>query len=371
MVFETVSAPHVNVNDLEMTVVDWLVKPWDAVEKNQMICEVETTKSTLGVESPVKGFVYPVVKKGMLVKVGEPLAHIFAKADPKQLEELKITKSSSRDVPITHKARALMDEFGLTVADFPRFTNITSDTVIAKIRELKPEPQKVSSSEVEKGVGSLTIDSTSIVLYGEKNLALLALDALRAGKNLHPVAWIDASGHEKSFYDLPVLPPDALGALVKKGLKNIFLCAPGIHKEQQLKVAEALKLQVISVIHPSAEVSSFAQLGQGVFLGARVVIGPDVTIGDFSQVLCAATIAHHSRIGKFVTIADGTHVGGNVSIGDGTLIGIGVNINKRVTIGKDATVVSGATVIDDVKDNAVLRISYKLVHEADEKLNID
>ena len=116
-------------------------------------------------------------------------------------------------------------------------------------------------------------------------------------------------------------------------------------------------MEVISAIHPSAVVSGMARLGKGVFIGAQATIGPDVAIGDFSQVLSGATVAHHCKLGKYVSVSDGAHLGGNVSVGDCALIGIGANINKRITIGKNAVVVSGATVIDHVPDDYTVRLN--------------
>ena len=158
------------------------------------------------------------------------------------------------------------------------------------------------------------------------------------------------------------MPPQALPLLKKKGLKNIYICGQNLDiKEKERREAKSLGLNILSVVHPSADVSPLARLGEGVFIGAHVAIGPEVEVGDFSQVLSGATVAHHSRVGKFVTIADGTHVGGNVTVGDSSQVGIGVNINKRIIIGRNAAIVSGATVVDHVPDNTVCRLNSEFV----------
>ena len=357
MPFETIVAPHVNVNDLEMIIVEWLVKPWQFVNKGEPICEVETTKSVLAVESTHTGYIYPLVQEKKLVKVGEPLAHVFSDNNPAQLEAIKKTSSGEKAM-VSKKAQELMKEFGLTVADFPMFSTISSETVVAKIRELKTQEISRNEKDVKQILDHLQIQKNSVAIYGEKNQALLAMDAFQAEGKMIPVGYINSFYKENEFYGLPVISRETLEQLRKKGLQYIYVCGQDAKvKQEQEKECAALGLEIVSVIHPSASVSKFARLGKGVFIGAKAAIGPDVEIGDFSRVLCAATVAHHSKIGRFVDIADGSHLGGNVTVGDFSLIGIGVNINKRITIGKNTVIVSGATVIDHVPDNSTVRLN--------------
>ncbi|GEM_PF-1952435 len=355
MAFRTITAPHVNVNDLEMIVVRWHVEPWQFVEEGETICEVETTKAVVSVDADHAGYVYPLVEEKESVKVGEPLAHIFPQNDPKQLGAITLKVNSAADIIITKKAQALMQEFGLAVSDFPRFSSISSETVIAKIRELKPSHATYDQKRTRELLSRIEIGKDSVAIYGERNQALLALDAF---EEYTPVAYISSAERSPEFYGMPVIHTQALSQLMEKGLRYVYICggSPKV-KEEQEKECARIGLEVVSVVHPDSTVSSRARLGKGVFVGAQAAIGPDVEIGDFSQVLSGATVAHHCRLGKYVSISDGARLGGNVSVGDGALIGIGANINKRITIGRNAVVVSGATVIDHVPDNNTVRLN--------------
>lgn len=356
MAFRTITAPHVNVNDLEMIVVKWHVEPWQFVEEGQTICEVETTKAVVSVDADHSGYVYPLVEEKESIKVGEPLAHIFLQNDPKQLEAIHVKVNPDANIIVTQKAQALMQEFGLSVSDFPKFSSISSETVIAQIRELKPAQTVYDEKRTRELLSRMEIGGNSVVIYGERNQALLALDAF---EKYQPVACISSSEKSEDFYGIPIIHVKALRPLKEKGLRYVYICGGSakIKKEQEKECAQ-IGLEVVSAVHPDSTVSSRARLGKGVFVGAQAAIGPDVEIGDFSRVLSGATVAHHCKLGKYVSISDGAHLGGNVSVGDGALIGIGANINKRITIGRNATVVSGATVIDHVPDNNTVRLNF-------------
>jgi len=349
MPFEVIHAPHANVNDLELTLTRWLVSPWDKVAKGQAICELETTKATIELGSEFTGFLYPAVNERDVVKVGEPVAYVFPTADPAQIAAVAANPTKNTTMIVSAKARALMAEFGLTEADFPRHTSIGSDTVIAKIRERRGRNGGPEPSIVHATIPQFT--ANDLVIYGELNLATLVWDALanRPDSPSRVVGFIPTDDMPKSFFNLPLFAESQLSEMAAKGLSRVFPCAASRQKcEQQAARLKSLNLVVPSVVHQSATVSCAAKLGIGVFVGAGAAIGPEVEIGDFTKVLSGATVAHHSRVGRFVAISDGAHIGGNVQIDDGALIGIGAAVNKRVHIGANALVVSGAAVVDHV-----------------------
>ena len=59
----------------EGTVADWRVQPGDAVRRGDILCEIETDKTTVEVESPFTGRGGEIlVPAGETVEVGAPLA---------------------------------------------------------------------------------------------------------------------------------------------------------------------------------------------------------------------------------------------------------------------------------------------------------
>ncbi|MBI3553522.1 MAG: hypothetical protein HY077_13585 [Elusimicrobia bacterium] len=355
--FRTVTAPHVNANDVELLVVEWLVKPWQRVHRGTPLCAVETTKAVLTVESTCSGFVHPIAAERKTVRVGEPLAHIFPTDDPKQLAALSRDSGGTEASTVSKKARELMEKFGLKPSDFPPFTAISSAIVIAKIRELQRDAAP-SARTAPGAIERVTLTPSSVLVWGEPNSALLAIDAFESAGELSPAAFMDDAAGQGDWCGLPTLAPDTLASLAERGLRRAFLC--GRDAEATLAAAKACKdasVEIVSAIHKTAAVSRRAKLGVGVLVGAMAAVGPEVQLDDYSRVLCGATVAHHTRIGRFASVCDGAHLGGNVEVGERAFLGIGVVVNKRVRLGAGCTVVSGATVVDHVGADMVVRLN--------------
>jgi sugar O-acyltransferase (sialic acid O-acetyltransferase NeuD family) len=362
MQFNIVTAPHINVNDLEMKLVKWHVQPWQQIKKDELLCEVESTKAIVSVESNFNGYIYPIADESRYITVGAPLAYIFPENDPAQLKLISPVVDEKDDVIVTKKARALMEEHGLSTENFPNFPMINAETVVAQIRKMEPVEFAADEERYEVALQAVQVTDKSVVVYGvERNLALLAIDAFAASDQYEPAVYANSSEGAEDFYNISVMHQDALGKLRDRGVQYAFI--GGANQEDNEKIEEEcvrLGFEIVSAVHPSAVVSSFVNLGRGVFIGAGAVIGPDVTIADFSRILSGATVAHHSSIGKYVQISDGAHLGGNVHVGDRSVIGIGVNVNKWINIGQNASIVSGAVVTDHVPDNSIFRIDGQI-----------
>ncbi len=108
--------------------------------------------------------------------------------------------------------------------------------------------------------------------------------------------------------------------------------------------------RLATIIHPGAQVSRRASIGEGsvVFAGAIVNVGS--AIGHAVIINTAATVDHDCVLADGVHVSPGAHLAGGVTIGDRSWVGIGSAIKEGVKIGRDAVVGAGASVIHDVAD---------------------
>ncbi len=106
--------------------------------------------------------------------------------------------------------------------------------------------------------------------------------------------------------------------------------------------------RVPNIVDASAEVSPYALLGEGVYIGRKAVVNADTKIGDCAIINTAAVVEHECSIGDFVHIAPGSIVCGNVTIGFGTHIGAGSIIRQGAHIGCDTMIGMGSVVLDDI-----------------------
>ena len=118
-------------------------------------------------------------------------------------------------------------------------------------------------------------------------------------------------------------------------------------------------LRPTTLVHPRAEMSTYAEVGQGRVVCAGSIVTTNVVIAGHVHVNLGCTIGHDVRIGDYATLSPGVHVSGHVEIGEDVFIGTGANIiNGRagapLTIGKGAVIAAGACVTKSVEAGALM-----------------
>lgn len=108
--------------------------------------------------------------------------------------------------------------------------------------------------------------------------------------------------------------------------------------------------KVISLINSTASISSFATIGEGVFINRNVTINAFVKIGSNVILNTGCIIEHECEILDNVHIAPGAVLAGNVKVGSGSFIGANSVIKQGVEIGKNVIVGAGAVVLHNIKD---------------------
>jgi sugar O-acyltransferase (sialic acid O-acetyltransferase NeuD family) len=121
---------------------------------------------------------------------------------------------------------------------------------------------------------------------------------------------------------------------------------------QQLRQRHELKFH--TMVHPSAYVSPFATLAEGVFVNCNSAIGPGVQLAAHVFINRGATVGHDTRIDEFSRVQPGCNLGGLSRIGRGVTIGIGATVLERLVIGDGAVVGAGAVVLADVPPHVLV-----------------
>jgi acetyltransferase-like isoleucine patch superfamily enzyme len=79
-----------------------------------------------------------------------------------------------------------------------------------------------------------------------------------------------------------------------------------------------------------------AEIGEQVFIGAKVHLAHDVVVEPYVRILSGSNVAGHTRVGY------------------GATIGMGATVIEELEIGAEASVGAGAVVIEDVPARAVV-----------------
>jgi len=110
---------------------------------------------------------------------------------------------------------------------------------------------------------------------------------------------------------------------------------------------------IVSVVHPTAWMSSRAIVHPGAVILAHTSVGPGSIVGRGALLNTGASQDHESSLGDYASLGPGARTGGKVSVGDRTMIGIQAGILHGVTVGSDCVVGGHSFVNSDLDSNSV------------------
>jgi sugar O-acyltransferase (sialic acid O-acetyltransferase NeuD family) len=111
--------------------------------------------------------------------------------------------------------------------------------------------------------------------------------------------------------------------------------------------------QLITTVHPSAQIARGVTLGNNTVVMAGTVINSDTRIGHSVIINTSASVDHDCIIADGNHIAPGCHLCGSVRIGSHTLIGAGATVVRGVSIGANTVIGAGSVVVADIPANVV------------------
>ncbi len=111
-----------------------------------------------------------------------------------------------------------------------------------------------------------------------------------------------------------------------------------------------------TIVHPSAVVSPFAKLGEGVIIHINAVVNPGVVVGDNSIISTGVIMTHNINLGKHCYMAAGSVIGAYITIEDYVFVGMNtVLISAKVPYVKEyAYIGAGAVITKPVERGAVV-----------------
>jgi sugar O-acyltransferase (sialic acid O-acetyltransferase NeuD family) len=112
-------------------------------------------------------------------------------------------------------------------------------------------------------------------------------------------------------------------------------------------------IEILTLVHPAATLSQFAQLGSGTIVAAGAIINPDARVGVGAIVNTGAVIEHDVEIGDFAHLAPNASMGGASHLGSFSHLGLGAIVLQGVHVGWHTVVGAGAVVTKSLPDQVV------------------
>lgn len=196
-----------------------------------------------------------------------------------------------------------------------------------------------------------------LLLIGGGGHCKSVLDSLYQINDYEDIGIIDAKNKVgETVLDTHIVGTDQdLELLFESGYKKAFITIGGIgDPEIRMKLtAQAKKIgfDFPNIIDPSAVVSLYSELTNGIFVGKKAVINAGTYVGEGAIVNSSSTIEHDCYVEAFSHIAPGSILCGGVRIERETYIGAHSVIKQQVTVGSNTTIGMGSNVLRDVPSN--------------------
>lgn len=190
---------------------------------------------------------------------------------------------------------------------------------------------------------------SSLVLYGAGGHARVIYDIILSNNMLLEYLVDDVPSGE-FFHHLEVFTPKAE---LLKDKKLIIAIGDGKAREKvACKIKDLCNFETL--IHYSAFVSRFSDLGEGTVVMPQACVNAEVKIGKHCIINTASVIEHDCLIEDYVHISPSVTLAGNITIKKRAQIGIGTRIIQGVTVGEDAIIGAGSVIIENVPAGATV-----------------
>ena len=203
-----------------------------------------------------------------------------------------------------------------------------------------------------------------MILFGSGNMLSDAYDCCRATNRRVTAIFLNApetirprtKSLVRRLEELAEAPMVAPLAAFSPGQGEEYFVVPTTPLKAALvdQLKERFGITFARLVHPTAYVSPYATLGEGVFVGAISVVGPGASLHDHAFVNRGVTVGHDTQVESYARLQPGCNIGGHVTIGHGAMVGIGANVREELVIGAGATIAAGAAVIADVPSGALV-----------------
>lgn len=194
-----------------------------------------------------------------------------------------------------------------------------------------------------------------IVILGAGGHCKVIIDLLQC-LNLYKIEGIvDTFTRKTSNLGIPIITSDySLEDVYNAQIYNAVIGVGDLELRMSIyKDLKRIGFNLPVLIHNTARVSRYSEIGEGTCVLTNAIINADAKIGKNCIINTAAILEHDCVIGDNTHISPGAKIAGGVKIGSNTHIGIGAVIIQKKTIGNNVTIGAGAVVINDIPDNAV------------------
>ncbi len=363
-----IKIPLLNPNEPESLLAALHIREGQQVAVGDLICTLETTKSTAEMQAEESGFVIGLrLAVGETVRAGDVLGYLAASPDAQPPQQAAVVSSPDDEfvVPeglrITQPALTLARQNRVDLRQFSSGALVTENAIRAVLQDSGQPLQTPTHTGPDLTPPSAPLDLTRIIIYGGGGHGKSVIELIRR-LGVYQIAGIvdDGLPPGKTILNVPVLGGHAvLPELSAQGIRLAANAVGGIgNVAVRIKIYQRLAEAGFAfpiLIHPSAVVEESAKIEPGVHIFPMAYVGSEVRLGFGAIINTRAIVSHECKIGAYANLSPGSILAGEVQVGEGALVGMGVNVNLQVKIGRLARVGNGSIIKSDIPDNGIVR----------------
>ena len=190
------------------------------------------------------------------------------------------------------------------------------------------------------------------VIIGAGGHGRVVLDIMQHEGRHEVVGFLDSNPdlHGRLMDGVEVLGPiQRLAGLKEQGVRGAIVAVG--HNGTRRSFGEQVQRlghELVSAIHPSANIANNVSMGRGVVVAAGALVCAHCQIGDGVILNTGCLVDHETMIGTACHLCPGVKIAGRVTIESGAFVGIGATVIQHVRVGHDSVIGAGAVVLKDV-----------------------
>lgn len=121
-----------------------------------------------------------------------------------------------------------------------------------------------------------------------------------------------------------------------------------LERKQVLEILDSNNLDVVSYIHPTAQVHKTAKIGKGAVIMNFSTVMQNVEIGNHCIIEMYCLLSHNSSLGNNCIIHSGSMIAGATKIGDNCMFNFKSSALNRLEICDNVTVGAASTITKNI-----------------------
>lgn len=189
--------------------------------------------------------------------------------------------------------------------------------------------------------------SEQVIVIGGGGHAKVVIDCIQSAGDTVVGILDDGLNIDSTVLNIPVLGKTE--NYIKYTDKK-FIIAIGNNAVRR-RIAESMKVNWYTAVHPRAVVSQYAQIDAGTVVMPNAVINAGSSVGKHCIINTGAIVEHDNKIDDYVHLSPAASLGGTVSIGKETHVGIGASVRNNIQICGGCVIGAGAVVVKNITES--------------------